>query len=619
MQKFYFVLHRVYLWCQYAGVQKLYRPGGGVRLWMAIILPVLISAALPVSAQQATFFEDFEGVPKGEMPEGWTFYQHGGTSPNAHWQAIQYFGFGTRFLSSLSEFGTGDKDEDWAITPAIPVADGDHLIFDGSQDTWTSFGDMYYVLISTTTADAPAAFEDTLASYTEEEFPRNWQTLKLDLSAYAGQTVHIAFVHVTTHVSQDAFDISDSFGLDNLWVRPLQDARLHEALVANEYTTPMAVSMAPQLPFMYMNVRVIGDQGTVNLTSLDFTSQGTLDPAQVTEAILYYTEDRSLISIGDPTGYTVFGNATNVAGTFTFEGNLHLPVGNNYFWIAFTLNPQYVPAYPYPDVDVTFDAVTIDGVRSATAVNGTAGTRRVVPTIPVNDNFTDAIELTASSGRYGSSNVMAMPQGNIETLAYCAPDGVYDGSNSIWWHFKAPKDGWITADLSACTFNTILVFYNKKYDQLACNDNINAEEGILQSKIADYPVAKGEDIYIRVTGYGNPQDGPQNAASGVVVLDFSFNVPLGTEHGPDDQSLSAPYPNPAREQAVFEVTLQKAGAVRLQVHDLMGRAVHTESFDLAPGGSQTITLDVSSLPPGTYLVNLRDNEKTSTQKLIVAR
>lgn len=612
MQKLYFVLCRGFERCQYFSVQK------HLRLWMWIVLPLIITAALPVRAQEATFFEDFENVPKGEMPQGWTFYQHGGTDPTARWKAIQYFGFGTRFLSSLSEFGTGEKDEDWAITPPIPVADGDHLIFDGSQDTWTSFGDMYYVFISTTTADAPDAFEDTLATYTEDEFPKNWQTLKLDLSAYAGQTVHIAFVHVTTHVSQDAFDISDSFGLDNLWVRPLQDAKLHEALVANEYPTPMAVSMTPELPFMYMNVRVIGDQGTVNISSLDFTSQGTLDPAQITEATLYYTWDRSLISVTDPTGYIIYGTATNVDGKFAFEGNLDLPVGNNYFWLAFTVNPNYTPTYPYPEVDVTFDGVTIDGTRSETTVNGFAATRRVVPSIPQNDNFANAIEITTPSGRYGASNVLAMPQPSIETLAYCAPGGVEDGSNSIWWHFKAPSDGWITADLSACAFNTILVFYNKKYDQVACNDNIDETEGILQSKISEYPVAKGEDVYIRVTGYGDPFAGPQNAASGVVILDFTFTVPLGIENNVGEDNLSNPFPNPANDKASFTLARRDAGEVTLQVRDLMGRLVLTERFDVASGEAQTVTLDVAALPAGTYVVSFEDN-RTSTQKLIIAR
>lgn len=613
MQKLYFALRRGFGRCQYFSVQK------HLRLWMWIVLPLIVAAVLPARAQEATFFEDFENVPKGEMPEGWTFYQHGGTDPTSRWKAIQYFGFGTRFLSSLSEFGTGEKDEDWAITPPIPIADGDHLIFDGSQDTWTSFGDMYYVFISTTTADAPDAFKDTLATYTEDEFPKNWQTLKLDLSAYAGQTIYIAFVHVTTHISQDEFDISDSFGLDNLWVRPLQDAKLHEALVANEYQTPMAVSMTPELPFMYMNVRVIGDQGTVNISSLDFTSQGTIDPAHVTEATLYYTWDRSLIAVSDPTGYIVYGTATNVDGKFAFEGDLDLPVGNNYFWIAFTVDPNYTPSYPYPEVDVTFDGVTIDGVRTATTVNGTERTRSVVPSLPQNDNFSAAAEITTPSGRYGASNVMAMPEASIETLAYCAPGGVEDGSNSIWWHFKAPSDGWITADLSACTFNTILGFYNKKYDQVACNDNINDEEGILQSKITNYPVAKGEDIYIRVTGWGDPFSGPQNAASGVVILDFTFTVPLGIENNAGADNLSIPYPNPAKDKASFTVARRDAGVVTLQVRDLLGRLVLTERFDVASGEAQTVTLDVAALPAGTYVVSLEDNGRTSTQKLIIAR
>jgi hypothetical protein len=585
------------------------------------ILFFLVQVTQVARAQQATLFEDFENVELGELPEGWSWYQQGGTDPTAHWVANQYPGFDTRYLTGGVELGDGEYDADWLITPQIPIVDGDYLIFDGRQDSWDSFGDRYQILISTTTPQAPAAFTNTLATYTEDDFPKNWQTLKLDLSAYAGQSIYIAFVHITTYLSQHEFDLPDAFNIDNLWIRPLQPASLHEALVEHEYGQAMTVAMTPLLPFIRVNLRVIGDYNTINVTSLTFSEHGTLDASHISEAILYYTGATSLISIGNPDGYSIFGSLTNIEGKLVFTGSQDLEVGDNFFWLAYTVDPGYEPAYPYPEVDASFDKVIVEGVEHAIDVPGHPGGRAIVPSVPVNDDIADAIPLSTTSARYGSSNAQATPEPDVETLAYCAPGGFEDGSNSIWWYFKAPGEGLITADLSATDFNTILVFYNKDYDQIACHDNINAPYGELQSKISEFPVTAGQEIYIRVTGYGDPNAGPQNAEQGVVILDFVFSTPLGNEGGAAErQTISSPYPNPARGKTSFDIMVHKPGEVTLHVNDVMGRPVLSKNMGFYSAGEKhTVELDVSTLPAGTYLVNTSGSHQQTTRKLIVVK
>jgi hypothetical protein len=586
----------------------------------ALAIVFVVQATQVAQAQQPTMFEDFENVELGELPEGWTWYQQGGTDPTSHWAANQYPGFDTRYLTSSLELGNGERDADWLITPQIPIVNGDYLIFDGRQDTWNSFGDEYQILISTTTPQAPAAFTNTLASYTEDDFPKNWQTLKHDLSAYAGQSIYIAFVHITTHLSEDQFDIPDCYNIDNLWIRPLQPASLHEALVEHEYSQAMTVEMTPLLPFIRVNLRVIGDYNSVNTTSLTFSEHGTLDLSHISKAILYYTGSISQISIDGPDGYVIFGSLTNVGETLVFTGNQELEIGDNFFWLAYTVDPGYEPEYPYPEVDASFDKTIVEGVEHVIEASGNPGGRAVVPSVPVNDNIADAIPLSTTSARYGSSNAQATPEPLVETLAYCAPGGFEDGSNSIWWYFKAPGQGLVTADLSATNFNTILVFYNKDYDQIACHDNINAPYGEFQSKISDFPVTAGQEIYVRVTGYGDPNSGPQNAAQGVVILDFSFSTPLGNEGAAERQTISSPYPNPARGRTSFDVMLHKPGELTLQVNDVMGRPVLSKNMGFYSAGvKHTVELDVSTLPAGTYIINTPGSHQQTTRKLIVVK
>src|SRR5690606_24991753 len=160
---------------------------------------LLLLACSRSFAQEATFFENFDSTPKGELPEGWTWHQEGGNNPGSRWIVSTYGFFGSHVAWSNwnDEALEGDVDEDRLITPQITPATGDHLIFDAGQEfVWDDHGMRYHILISTTTAD-PADFTDTLATYTESELPGYLysETLKLDLAGYENTPIHIAFVH----------------------------------------------------------------------------------------------------------------------------------------------------------------------------------------------------------------------------------------------------------------------------------------------------------------------------------------------------------------------------------------------------------------------------------------
>ncbi len=583
-----------------------------------LALFIILLGPTPAFSQQPALFEDFENVETGKLPDGWTWYQQGGTNPASHWTTYRYTGFGTRHATSGLELGDGTMDSDWLITPQITLGPEHYLIFDGAQSTWSTYGDEYLILVSTTTPDAPIAFKDTVARYTEDEFPKSWTTVKIDLSAYAGKSVYIAFVHVTTYLSQEANDVSNAFLLDEVWVRPLQSASLYEALATYQDLTAVSVDKSYLMVNLQMNVRVSGDNGTVSLDALTFSTQGTPDPSIIEKAILCYTGPDNLLSIEDTESYSIYGTIKEPNGTFVFSGQQDLPIGNNYFWLVYVVKPETKPVFPYPRIDATFEEVLVNGTTYPTTVSTKPGAVAVVPNLPPNDNVNDAMEITGT-GRYGSSNVNATPERDIETLAYCAPGGTDDGANSIWWHFKAPADGWITADLSGSAFNSLLVFLDTNFDQLACHDNIDATQDKLEARISNFAVAAGQELYLRVTGVGNIFGGPQNAARGEVVMDFTFDRPMGTEPGNDIFRFSAPYPNPASTYTAVEVSTRKATDITLHVYDGLGRRVLSVPTGFhAAGEKQKILVDVARLPAGTYIIGV-EGSSVPAGKLMVVR
>ncbi len=101
--------------------------------------------------------------------------------------------------------------DNWLITPKLTIASGDVLSYwIAAQDaSWAA--EHYSVKISTTT-NAVSAFTTTLFSETLSD--ATWRNKEIDLSAYAGQNVYLAFQH---HSCSDQFVLK----LDDVLMPPL--------------------------------------------------------------------------------------------------------------------------------------------------------------------------------------------------------------------------------------------------------------------------------------------------------------------------------------------------------------------------------------------------------------
>jgi hypothetical protein len=106
------------------------------------------------------------------------------------------FSTGAAFISYES-VTTGQKSEDWLVTPGLILPDTDgsiELSFLERQRYDAEYNTEFYVKIATSTPSDPASYTN-IASYTEanlsfgEFFKRT-----IDITAYKGQTVYIAFV-----------------------------------------------------------------------------------------------------------------------------------------------------------------------------------------------------------------------------------------------------------------------------------------------------------------------------------------------------------------------------------------------------------------------------------------
>ncbi len=158
--------------------------------------------------QPGTFFESFEN--SDNIPDGWQIVDNDGDGYN--WGVWNLFAHsGNNSVASFSYVnGVGALNPDnWLITPAINLGDSPELTFwAGAADTsW--YLEHFQVKVSTT-ADTVGAFTDLLLDETlsTPEFTE----YTVDLSAYANQTIYVAFVHtgVTDQYNLSIDDINVS-------------------------------------------------------------------------------------------------------------------------------------------------------------------------------------------------------------------------------------------------------------------------------------------------------------------------------------------------------------------------------------------------------------------------
>lgn len=166
---------------------------------------ILFVILLPAVAS-AQFSEDFEAMPVisgyGDLPaeNGWVIYDQDQNIPyvsafdNRPW-LVKELSDGNYAAASTSYYKSPGKSDDWMVLPKISLPPGviPYLMFDLKALDAPYFGELE-VLVSTTgnaIADFTKLFEITSA----EEF----ETHGVDLSAYVGKDVYVAFRNIANN------------------------------------------------------------------------------------------------------------------------------------------------------------------------------------------------------------------------------------------------------------------------------------------------------------------------------------------------------------------------------------------------------------------------------------
>jgi len=84
-------------------------------------------------------------------------------------------------------------------------------------------------------------------------------------------------------------------------------------------------------------------------------------------------------------------------------------------------------------------------------------------------------------------------------------------------------------------------------------------------------------------------------------------------------SVFPAYPNPSNSDATIDLTLTRPVPVSIAIKDITGRQAYNVHYGTQSIGVHRLSLEVSSLSSGIYLLTVNAGQQQFTQKLIVRR
>ena len=79
------------------------------------------------------------------------------------------------------------------------------------------------------------------------------------------------------------------------------------------------------------------------------------------------------------------------------------------------------------------------------------------------------------------------------------------------------------------------------------------------------------------------------------------------------------YPNPASNNVNFDYNFTKATTATVRVLDITGREVYTQSYGKQNTGKKSFNVNISSLPSGTYSIELVTDNAKAVSKFNIAK
>jgi hypothetical protein len=127
------------------------------------------------------------------------------------------------------------------------------------------------------------------------------------------------------------------------------------------------------------------------------------------------------------------------------------------------------------------------------------------------------------------------------------------------------------------------------------------------------------EYYPKIENYGMIYAGTHGRG---VFRNENFFTVGEEEHSISDNSNSLNlniYPNPASQSVNLEFNLQDNSDVRINIYNLSGKLVYSETRNNTGKGSHRAVLNTNTLTTGTYIIEIRAGRSTSSSRMVIVK
>lgn len=625
------------------------------------LLALLGIAFMHFTTAQTILSEGFEGATF--PPSGWTsFIGTNGLGTNNNWIQADAPYTGTYGAANVYENVTGGIAEDWLVTSQIDLttATNAELRFYSTQSYTANYGSTYEVKVSTTSQTNHADFT-TVANYTEVNIGNGFELKTVDLSAYDGMMVYIAFVHYN--------DDGDNWLIDDIEVRsPLDlDAKLNSVSLdrygitstdnqlsadvfnngmntitalnlswsdgTNSYSEDFSVNIAPgatQTVNHSTQVNygsVVAKDITVTINTVNSVADG--DSANNSRDTKFNTMTQAgtkAVFIEEATGTWCGWCPRGTVGldyiTSTYPSTVVAVAVHNG-------DPMALPAY-----DTGLNAITGGGFpnsavdRKIVADPGQASLQAVY-----DEQINEIVPVNLSSGSVQSGSTLTI---NAQASFYTLFDdadfrlGVIISEDGV----TGTSTGYAQVNYYSGGANGPMGGYESlpgtvPAAQMVYNHVGRALLGGFDGQAGSIPaVINAGDTFNWEFTYTIPStSNVANMHIVVVLIDATDGSIVSAQQSSVAESLSVEevsgistikiYPNPAKDN--INIAFQDGnGDYTVSVTDMLGRTVIKENFE-GVFGIQNKTLPISQLNEGHYIMNINDGTASYSTKFVVSK
>ena len=639
-------------------------------------LAFVASAALNA---QPIFSEDFNGATP---LSNWTLINNDGLTPHPNvnvitnaWVVLTGTG-GDNFAASTSWYSPAGTADDYMISPAITLTSNNYLFYDEAAPD-ANFADDYEVRISTTTPTI-AGLNANPVLYTTATPPQTFSNRQIDLSAYAGQTVYLAW----RNKANDEYLMF----IDNIEVKEVinNDARVASVNIDNSYQVGSTITVSGIVEntglnnLNAVNVNWSTDGGTtVNTNTLNLNipsfSTGAFSHSVTITAANPGSFTDLMVWTDLPNGVTDLNPALDTVTTRFFVNN-GVSASKNVLLEEFTTAPcQFCPdgavvveqilatnpaviavgehacfgtdAMTIPEASTycsafgsgaptaCIDRVLFDGESDVAHGRGSWATNA---NSQANESTPVSVSLT---GAYNSSNRMvtvnidadfvdfAVP-GDLRMTLFVVEDsvtGTGNGYDQVNFYNNQPNHPYTGAGNPIVGFvhrHVLRDVYptNDAWGQamvIPNNPSANSSFDTTYSFTLNSNWKENDISLVGFVSYFNTNTSEREVLN-VEEVKLNNLVTSISEIKKDAASLSI-YPNPTASISNIEFNLSETKRVKLSVRDITGKEVMVKEFGQMGSGMQRIQLDASNLVNGIYFASLQFDNEIVTKKISVNR